>query len=815
MPWACQASGIGLAGAGVARGQGQARPGVRVACSRMGDASDPTLPLRPALLELPLRAPRRALAALALVTVLLGLGLGKLEVDPSTEHVFPAHHPAVEDFARFRRTFGGDERLFLALRVRQGDVFTPDVLRRTRELARGLQEIPGVERAFGLADMPVLRLTPLGPFLAPGLPEDLDQLTPAQLEGFRREVLGLPYVERMLVSPGGRATTVVAMLAPTRPGPAGAQENLELVHAVEALVAQTASPDLEVLLAGSPLIKARITETIQADLITFTPPLLIVATLVTLALLRSLRGVALVLLVLVLTVVWVMGALGHLGITVNTMTSLAPCLVLVVGVADALHVLVEQGVQAARMGPEARGAASMREAVRHVAMPCFLTSLTTMVGFGSLFLSDIKPIREFGLAASLAAACAYVVTLVLLPACAALLPPPRRAPPRPVRLDRLARWAVARPRLTLAAGGALTTVLGLGVLRIQPDTDFLNFFPASHRLVREAYEIQELFAGIAPAELIVTGPPGCSRRPEVLRAVFALERALEEDPAVDLALSAADLVAVATELRTRRREVPADPAELAQVERLLQALVGGRLPMEDLISPPGEPHPGEEWLRVNLRVRAGGSAECARLLRRIDALRAEHLAPLGLGLLPTGTSVVFSQTADEIMRGQVESFLTALGVISLVMFVALRSLVLGVVSVIPNLVPIAAILGAMGYMGIHLSSFNAVVCSVAIGLAVDDTIHLLSGFQRFVRELPRPEAVRETIAHEGAAVVSTSLVLASGFSVLLLGSFLPTQQFGLLMGISIAAALLSDLFLLPALLLLLPERLCRRATTSS
>lgn len=767
-------------------------------------------PLRPALLGWPLRAPRAALAALVALTALLGTGLTRLEIDPSTEHVFPAHHPAVQTFARFRATFGGDERLFLALEVREGDVFARPVLEQTRALARALQELPGVERAFGLADVPVLRLTPLGPFLAPGLPEDLSQATPEQLETFRREVLSIPYVERTLVSSDARATTVVAMLAPTRPGPAGAQENLELVNAVRALASRVEQAGgVDVRLAGSPLIKASITETIQADLITFTPPLLLAATLVTLALVRSLRGVLLVLAVLIVTVVWVMGLLGWAGITVNTMTSLAPCLVLVVGVADALHVQVEQTAQAARMQPGTSGADTMREAVRHVALPCFLTSLTTVVGFGSLVTSDIRPIREFGVAAALAAACAYLVTFLLLPACAALLPPPKRPPPRPVRLDRVARVAVARPRLALLLGAALTGAVGLGVIRVQPDTDFLGFFPPHTRLVQDAYRIQELFAGIAPAELIVTGPAGSSRRPEVLQAVYALERQLEQDEAVDLALSAADLVALATELRTRRREVPSDPAELQRVERLLQALVGGRLPMEDLISPPGEPHPQEEWMRVNLRVRAGGSAQCARLLERIDALRREHLAPLGLGLLPTGTAIVFSQTADEIMRGQVESFLTALAVISLVMLVALRSLVLGVISVIPNLVPVAAILGAMGYLGIPLNSFNAVVCSVAIGLAVDDTIHLLTGFQRFVRELPRAEAVRETIAHEGAAVVSTSLVLVSGFSVLLLGTFLPTRQFGLLMGISIAAALLSDLFLLPPLLLLLPERLCR------
>jgi predicted RND superfamily exporter protein len=159
------------------------------------------------------------------------------------------------------------------------------------------------------------------------------------------------------------------------------------------------------------------------------------------------------------------------------------------------------------------------------------------------------------------------------------------------------------------------------------------------------------------------------------------------------------------------------------------------------------------------------------------------------------------------MQGQVESFAWAMVFITIVLIVALRSLPLGLLSVIPNVAPIAAMIGAMGYLGISLNSFNSMIASIAIGIAVDDTIHILTGFQRFSKDLPVKAAIRETVAHEGAAILATSTVLFAGFCVLLLATFVPTANFGLLTAIAIGFALVGDLVILPGVLLLVwPSR---------
>jgi predicted RND superfamily exporter protein len=753
--------------------------------------------------ELPIRCPRRTLGALLALTVLFGAGIPSLRFDPSTERVFPEGHWAVETYESFRDTFGGDEAIFIAVQARPGeDAFSVSTLQTLRRLTGALEAVDGVEDAFALPDVPVIRLDPmLQPTLVDALPEDLSTATPEALAQWRREALATPLVDGNLVSADRRASLAMVVLERLGSGVEGAEKNQRIVEAVQEAVAQEEANGWTLHMAGTPMIKAYIMEAIFLDLVVFSGPLLLIAVLAAGLLLRSVRAPLLVLAVLLVSVILTMGAMGHLGIAIDSMNSMVPVLILVIGVADCLHLLVEQRAQAARLGPEADGPSTARAAVGHVLQPCFLTSATTAIGFGSLFTSDVRPVAGFGVAAAIGALVVFVVSMLLIPAAGALLAAPR-ANGGVGRTERLAALVVGWPRRSLAIGLVFTALSAVGWVWVYPDTNFLAFFRDDTRLVQDVEAIQGRFTGVAPAELLVQGPPDASRRPEVLKALLAFERGLEEDPIVDGALSAADLVEAAVGAMSGTPRIPDTAQELQDVRAVLEHLAKGRLPVEQLISPDGPAHPGEEWLRVSVRAQAVGSSRFALLLERIGALEREHLTPLGLRVRPTGTSVVFSQTADRILIGQVESFLWAYAIITVVLVVSLRSIPLGLLSAIPNLVPIVALVGVMGYFDVAFNSFNSMVASIALGIAVDDTIHILAGYKRFSASLPKREAVREAIAHEGAAILTTSLVLFAGFAVLLLASFIPTADFGLLTGVAILAALVGDLVLTPALLLL-------------
>ncbi|MCA8924714.1 MAG: MMPL family transporter, partial [Planctomycetes bacterium] len=761
----------------------------------------------PTFLDLPLRFPRATLLALALVSALLAIGLRNTAFDPSTEKVFPKGHEDVAFYETFRETFGSDESVFIALAFPDGDVFSPERLALAREIARSLEATDGLGRGFSLADVPVLGLNPLtgAPALLPGLPPDVSEVTSNQLASWKAQALNTPLVDRLLVSRDQRATLVMALAEKLPTGPEGAAKNQALVQSVQTQLAalRAAHPEVRFHLAGTPVLKARIMNTVREDLMRFAAPLTLLAAVAAWIVLRSLIQVGLVLTVLLLSNAWIMGALGWLEIPIDSMTSLVPSLVLVIGVADAIHILVDQRLQA-RLHPGS-GADTMRRALEHVWRPCGLTSLTTALGFGSLVTSPVGPISTFGVVAAGSALVALVISFTLLPAAAALLPAPAAELGPTLRLGRTSRLHTHRPLLWVFGGLLLTAFAAAGARSVKVDTNFLHFFPDDSPAVVDVEAIEAAFIGVGPAELVLQGPPDFCYDPAVLRATHAFERELEQHPLVDLAVSVADFAVAANARRTGREEVPPTRAKLEELEHVLERLSGGKVPTEHMLSRAGGLHPGEEWLRISVRAKSAGSAAYDELAVRIRELSAKHfqtaeLAPLKLKLRATGATFVFSQTADTILYGQIESFLYAFGMITLVLCCALRSPLLGLLSVVPNLLPIAAILAVMGFGGIPLNSFNSMVISVAIGIAVDDTIHVLAGFKRLSASAPAAQAIVDTVAREGAAIVTTSAVLTAGFAVLLLGEFLPTRHFGLLVGSSIAAALLGDLFMLPALL---------------
>ncbi|MGE0708536.1 MAG: RND family transporter [Planctomycetota bacterium] len=754
-----------------------------------------------------MRRPKPTLLVLLVLGVVLGSGVRHLEFDPSAEKVFPRGHPAVADYQAFREAFGADEAIFVAFEVPQGrTVFEREALSMARRISQEAGEIEGIERAVSLADCPVLRLTPLGPRLVPGLPPDIATASDADLERFQGQILKTPLVERVLVSRDHRSASAVLRLKRFPDGGEGARENARVVRQLQDVVEaeRRRSPEVRFFLAGSPLIKSKIMDAILGDLKTFTGPLTLIALVVAWLVLRSAAGVVLTLAVLGLSIDLTLGTMGHLGMPLDPMTSLVPTLILVIGVADSLHLLVEQRAQAARLGPGASGAETVREAATHVFVPCLLTSLTTMIGFASLVTSPIPPIARFGGAAAVAAGVAFLVTMILIPAAGALLPAPTPAAAVRDRASGLARLVLARPWAALMIAVGISLAIGLGAVRLRADTDFLSFFPEDDDLVRSARAIQDRFVGVAPCEIVVAGPPGCSRDPATLRAVLALERGVEGLELVDLAFSAADVVAKAQGLISGHELIPHTRAEVERIEQLLRQVAGRELQLEQLIAPPGGSHPDEEWLRVTVRARTAGSARFGELVALVREIEAKQLRPLGLSARPTGTSVVFSESAATIVQGQIQSFFFAYLLITAVLTVALRSLRLGLLSILPNIGPVAALLGTMGYLGIPFNSFNSMVASIALGIAVDDTIHLLSGFQRSAATRPLRAAVYETLAREGTALISTSAVLFCGFCVLVFGTFGPTREFGLLTAVAIAVALLGDLLLLPALLLLFP-----------
>jgi hypothetical protein len=556
---------------------------------------------------------------------------------------------------------------------------------------------------------------------------------------------------------------------------------------LDALLAKPELAALGIRMAGSPVFSRALSELNRRDNALFTPLALGVIALALFGLFRALAPALLALAVLGASLVWTLGAMGWLGVPMNITTSLLPPLLMVIAVADGIHVLSSYVDE---LGQGRSRAEALRETLREVAPACVWTSATTALGFASLLSVRIASVRTFAAFAVLGVAIALLHALVLLPALLLRVPLERAARGRP-RL-RAVSWmarAARRPGLALALALVPLAAAAWALPRVEVATHDGEFFRPSHPINRAYRLLEARLGGVTPFELELAPPAGTElRSAATVRAAQSLERALADVPELGAWTSIADLLVAA---------VPdLDLADDAAVERalfLVSAVANDEV--ESFL------HADPPRARIASRALAMTSARSAELLARVRE-RAAQVLPPGWNARATGLVPVFAQMEQYLVLGQVSSYgLAVLGIFA-VFALGFRSLRLAAIALVVNVVPIALGAALMGFAGIRLDVATVMVASIALGIIDDDTVHLISTWQRAAARTGDPvRALEHAFDVAGRAIAVTSLILVCGFGALTLSGFQPTAHFGLLVCAAVAAALLADLLILPAALL--------------
>ncbi len=366
--------------------------------------------------------PLLAAALIGAVTVLLALQVPRLQVDTSLDGFMVAGDPARRQYEDFKATFGGDN--FTLVLVRAEDVFAPRVLASLQELSNRIEALEGVRRVESLAtvrtitgDGDRLVIEPLVGDLAPSRPDEVARI--------RADALGDRMLVGNLVAPDGRAAAIIVQLDP----PAGdAAFNRRFVAALDALIAEHARPGLEIFQLGRPFFHVAFADGILADLVTLAPLALALLFVVLSLAFRMLHAVTIPVVTAGLGVVWALGLMALLGLPLTLLTVTVPALVIVIGTTEDVHMIAEYHRLLARGQDKPVALARM---LAQATLPILITTVTTVVGFGSLVTSSIPFQVQFGLASALALSANFVVTMLVLPTLLALWPVPRRLRPAP------------------------------------------------------------------------------------------------------------------------------------------------------------------------------------------------------------------------------------------------------------------------------------------------------------------------------------------------------------------------------------------------
>jgi len=706
---------------------------------------------------------RKVLRALTCITIVMGVFVFRLQTNNSIETWLLDDDARRVSYEEFVETFGTEE--FVLVVYSDPDVFSTESFRQNHRLSEKLGTIEGVDRVWSLSEAyrDIISRLPVGGSLP--------------LQQFKEGVVGHPLFTGNLISDDGMTTAVVAVLTPE-----GAKDRRGIVRAIRE-AATEACPGKKLRFAGPPVMSAELDRIAGRDPRMFTPLVVILAAGILFALFRSPAGVRIPMAVAGMSIVWSLGVFSLMGGTMNLVLAVMPPLILVAAVGDTIHLLCQYQSHIQENPPEK----AILEAVRDVWKPCLMTSLTTAVGFGSLAVSRFSPVRSFGLLSALGIVFAFVITMLLAPASIVYkrgtgLSAASEGSGRIGKTLFHIKGINARRSGLILVVFIVATIAGLvGMIRLNVEANTLKFFPEDGE-IRQTYEfIEGNLTGLSPFEILLRGEE--LGKPATLAAIDRIEDYLSEQPYVTHSFSVRSLQAG---FSGAHASIPA--SEGLRIPALFKGLESSFLSRDGSAT-----HISGRGLTMN-------SILYERAMDEI-AFFAEAALPEGVSAELTGVVPMITTMDRYLLVTFIRSFAVALAVIGIIMSLNFRSIRLGLLSMIPNTIPILIVLGIMGFLRIDLSPATVTVAAISLGIAVDDTIHYMHRYFRSLESGAEPStASGMATTTVGRAMIYTTLTLGAGFIVMVVSDFGPTRLFGLLSALCILLALLCDLFLLPVLL---------------
>lgn len=752
------------------------------------------------LIHLIVDRPTLLVVVLACITTFFAYHARHIEYDSSIESLLPEEDPEKTYYEQVIQQFGNDEAGIIGLIA--DDVYTPAVLEKLARITEALQQIPEVQgvRSLANAEDIIQSVAQETTRLLPNMPPSA-----ADIAALKQKVIEQPIYLKTLVSMDGRAAGISITFQPMT---TDEYVRRGVDDKVQAIVDREQGPE-QLYYTGLPHFKAYSAKAMAEDMRTLLPIGLLLIIGVLFISFRSMRGVLLPTITVIVSLTWTLGVMVLAGSRLSIGTLALPLLILVLGVAYSLHVVAMYYELVQR---DRRVEDVVQDTVRTVTVPVFLAALTTAVGFLALLVNDIVSVREMGLYAAVGITIAFVLSVVLLPALLTFFRLPQHTEDSATPGIQVAlQWLVGgviRHRSAVLIGTALIGLLSLWPIPyLQVGSNFLSVFSERHPVRQAADVVGQHLAGSMGFYVMIDGAEeGLMRKWETLRRIKDLQTYINSLPGINKTLSlvdAAELVEKGVQaippiegetLETATKPLPfwEDPTQLEGIFQFF-ALIPNTI--AHIVDYP-------KYSRTNILVQTSLSSpsDIAATVEKISTYANEHFPP-ELRAHPTGKLILQTRTASDLISGQIQSLSLTAIVIFILLAVMFLSVRIGLLAMIPNLFPIVVFFGLMGVTGAVLSPSTSIIASIVLGLAVDDTIHLMTRLSKQVRATTEEEhALLQTFSTVGKPAFYTSVLTFLGFITLCLSTFIPLREFGVLSAVTVLVVFIGDVVLLPALL---------------
>lgn len=747
------------------------------------------------MMELLLRYRRWALVGILLLTVLFGWGISLLTINFSFDDFFPRNDPEFEFYDAYRKQFSEEQTYmaYVALKSPSEDVFNPEFLESVDTLLRQIARWEGIDSMTFAMTVPHIRRRATSFSTEPYLQYDTEEA----LTKSRDRVLKDSAMVGVLLSRDLQYLCAYLFVSPEIFDTA---ERDKLITRLESALEDTG---YAFQISGIPQIRTAYIRKIGEELKVFLTLANILIVLVLFLMYRNIWGILIPTLAVLISLVWILGFMGITRQPINLISNLLIPIIFVVGISDVVHLMTKY-LHELRTGlPPVQ---AMKISLKEIGFAIFLTSLTTAIGFASLAVSRVPPIRSFGLYAAIGVAFTYLVSIVILPNLVMRVPAHKLL--RSKALDSGPFWTRAMlyvHQLTRKKGKAITLIFAGTIIaccflifRIPTDTFLLEDIGPEDPIRKEMEFFEKNAFGMRPFDLSIVAKKDYQITDrEILVEMDKIQEYLSDKGQFSPFISAASFIKTANYHyhynRERHRRIPDKQTDIDEILDL--ASIGGGDFTKQLYDASAKKG------RIGSTLPDIGTEAFEQMRLGMENYIQQNCDTTLFSYRVTGHAYLTEKNLTYLRKSLLGGLAVAFVVIGLIMGLLFRSWKMLMISLVPNMVPLILTGGVMGLFDITLTASTAIVFVIAFGIAVDDTIHFLTRFRLEQRLGHSVEtAIRNTLIGTGKAMLITSLVLIGGFVTLLTSDFGGTFSTGLFTGLTVLFALLADLFLLPILL---------------
>jgi len=737
----------------------------------------------------------------------------------------PDDNPKYQSYQAFRKQFGEDGNL-LVVGIQTDKLFTAELFNEYAAHIRKVKEIAGVEDILSIPEATNLVRAPNEEKLlaVPVFPEG--PLTQAELDSSRQVFFSLPFYRGLLYNP--ETSTWLAGMRINKDVMNSKERNRVVKEILDVWDEFGKKNSLEMHYSGLPLIRTNMATKIAAEMEWFLLGSFLLSALILWLFFRSFGATALSLVVVLIGVIWSLGTMNLFGYRITILNGLIPPLIVVIGIPNCIYFLNKYHTAfnsvSAQPGFEGnRKIAALTEMISRMGIVTLFCNITAAIGFAVFGLTRSAVLKEFGVVAGISIIALFFISLIFIPAVLSLLPAPKERHTRYLEnrwmlavLDQLEVWSLHHRKLIYTVTTVMVLVAVAGMFRLRSEGYIVDDLPKTDRIYTDLKFFEKHFTGVMPLEIVVdtkrkyglrinplqtfakidslseyiTTKPEFARPLSIVEGLkFARQAYYNGDSATYGLPNAFDISFLQQYLNMRGDG--SDGAKQNNFTRIVRSFMDSN----------------SQKTRISVNMADVGSKRMPELIDDISQRSDQLFDTARYHVEFTGTSITFLEGSAFIINGLKESLFWAFLLIALCMLYLFRSLKILICSLVPNVIPLIITAGVMGWTGVAIKPSTVLIFSVALGIAIDVTIRFLVNYKQELTlgKKSAGETVIETIHTTGISIIYTSLVLIAGFVIFCFSGFGGTQALGWLTSLTLVLATLTNLVLLPVLLLSLKK----------